>query len=76
MALAVRYNEEPNGYLYGTHAFSQTSDINLSHYAHAGAACECALDSAVPSFDQCNDGLVYYLSIYNVVSNRYPLHHL
>ena len=50
MALAVRYNGDPSGFLYGTNAFAtQGTDIALSHYAYAGKPCQCAESGTSPA---------------------------
>ena len=59
MALAVRYNGDPSGFLYGTNAFgTQGNNIDLSHYAYAGQGCNCAKTAATaPTVtDDCHDG--------------------
>ena len=59
MALAVRYNNEQSGFLYGTNAFAaQNTDINLSHYAYSGGACICSFKENKPASEgkSCEDG--------------------
>ena len=65
MSLAVRYNGDPSGFLYGTNAFPSQSTagasqvFSLSHYAYAGKACQCALSSApATEGSDCEDGYV------------------
>ena len=59
MALAVRYNGDPSGFLYGTNAFgTQGTNIDLSHYAYAGQGCQCAKTASNPAVndEDCEDG--------------------